>query len=115
MSETPAMRLGRPKKPLRYEEVLWPEKRRPPKRARRGRGAAGASVEASAASPTLVTPLGTCRKRWAFANADTKVMVPRPWRAVGGSLLLSEVFAFNGAGHWLSAPGLFLAPLPKIE
>ena len=29
---TPAMRLGLAKKPLRYEDVLWPGVRRPPKR-----------------------------------------------------------------------------------
>ena len=38
--KTPAMRLGLAKKPLRYEDILWPGVRRPPKRARRGRGLA---------------------------------------------------------------------------
>lgn len=36
---TPAMRLGLAEKPLRYEDILWPGTRRPPERARRGRGA----------------------------------------------------------------------------
>ena len=35
--KTPAMRLGLAKKPLRYEDILWPETKRPPKRARRSR------------------------------------------------------------------------------
>ena len=35
--KTPAMRLGLAKKPLRYEDILWPETKRPPKRVRRGR------------------------------------------------------------------------------
>ena len=35
--KTSAMRLGLAKKPLRYEQILWPETRRPPKRTRRGR------------------------------------------------------------------------------
>ena len=91
MSETPAMRLGRTKKPLRYEEVLWPEKRRPPKRARRGRGAADGSAKGiwlRALQSKRVPPLRLWSHHWAGVASVGLSRTPtlRLWRRDRGGL-----------------------------
>ena len=97
MSETPAMRLGRPKKPLRYEEALWPEKRRLPKRARRGRraccgrGAADGSAKGiwlRALQSKRVPPLRLWSHHWAGVASVglSRTLTLRLWRRDRGGL-----------------------------